>query len=260
MAKELPRVGLILGPGGMKTFAEIGVLRELMRAKVPIRAIVGLEWGAVIGSLYAQQGQANEAEWKSFKLKETDLPDGSGGFLSSGLKSEAVGTLGEFFDIVYGSAEIENGKVDFACPAYWSKTDQFGFMSRGPVKTALRACLPYPPMIAENAGVRAAPNSVEEASNYLRSRGANLVILVNVLGQGEFLPAKIAAAQPSDNLLWSEIRRELMRPHTNFVQFTINVNTSGHPITDYAGRRQLLEIGAKASLDVINRLSSQYGF
>lgn len=256
--KELPKVGLILGPGGMKSYAHIGVLKELARARVPIHAVAGLEWGAVIGALYASQGQVNDAEWKAFKLKETDLPDQGGGFLSSRGKPESVTSLNEFLDTAFGNSTIERGRVEFGCPAYWSKQDRFGWMNKGQVREAMRACLPYPPFYTDNGGVYASPFSVDEAAAYLRSRGANLIILVNVLAQGEILPAKLEDS--NSRLLWSEIRRELMRAKSPNVHFVINVNTSGHPVTDYNGRRALMESGVKASADVVNKMVNQYGF
>jgi NTE family protein len=257
--KEMPRVGLILGPGGMKAFAHIGVLREFAKARIPVYAVAGLEWGAVIGALYAQAGQANDAEWKAMKLREQDLP-GEGGFLSSRSKPQSIGMLNEFLETAFGGAKIESSKELFACPAYWSKVDRFGWMSTGTVKDAMRACLPYPPLFSDNAGVMAAPFAVDEAAAYLRSRGANLIVLVNVLAQGEFLPSKMLGDQLSDNILWSEIRRELMRAKPPVVHYVINVNTSGHPVTDFAGRRALMDVGAKAAADTVNKMVTQYGF
>lgn len=52
-AGERPRVGLVLGGGGARGFAHIGVLRVLEDAGVPIDIIVGTSMGAVVGGLYA---------------------------------------------------------------------------------------------------------------------------------------------------------------------------------------------------------------
>ncbi len=252
-------MGVILGPGSLKAYAHIGALREFARARIPIHAITGLEWGALIGGLYAQQGQVNDAEWKAFKLKESDLPN-EGGFLSSRLKPESIGVMQGFIDSTFGNTSIERSKVEFGCPAFWSKQDRFGWMSKGPYKDAMRACLPYPPFFTDNGGVFAAPFSVEEAAAHLRARGANLIVLVNVLGQGEILSSRMASELSSDNLLWSEIRREMLRAKSPSVHFVINVNTSGHPITDFGGRRALMDAGAKSAADVVNKMVSQYGF
>lgn len=48
-----PRVGLVLGGGGARGFAHLGVLEELERLRVPISCIAGTSAGALIGGLYA---------------------------------------------------------------------------------------------------------------------------------------------------------------------------------------------------------------
>ena len=52
-SRERPRIGLVLGGGGARGAAHIGVLRELERLRVPVHAIAGTSMGAVIGGLYA---------------------------------------------------------------------------------------------------------------------------------------------------------------------------------------------------------------
>ena len=257
LSKELPKVGLILGPGGMKTFAQIGVLRELAKARIPIHAVAGLEWGAVIGGLYSMQGQVNDVEWRSFKLRDTDLPQS--GFLSSRAKAQSITTLNEFLETAFSSSTIDKAKIDFGCPAYWSKQDRFGWMAKGAYKDAMRACLPYPPNYTDNGGVVAAPMSVAESVSWLRARGANLIVLVDVLSQGEALPAKMGGDEWAENLLWSEIRREMQRSKA-LVNHVIVVNTNGHPINDINGRRALMEAGSKSASDVVGKMATQYGF
>jgi NTE family protein len=255
--KELPKVGVILGPGGMKAYAHIGVLRELARARIPVHAIVGMEWGGVMAGIYSLQGQVNEVEWKAFKLREADMP--GTGFLSSRIQPQAVTGLNEFFETAFGSSTIERAKVEFACPAYWSRQEKFGHMAKGPYKDAMRVCLPYPPLYSSHGGVWASPMSVEEGAAWLRSRGANLIVVVNVLAQGEIFPARLAGEHAVEQLLWSEVRREMQKAKS-VANHVIQVNTTGHPITDFAGRRALMEAGSKSASDVVNKLVDQYGF
>ena len=60
--KTRPKVGLVLGGGGAKGAAAIGVLRELERAKIPIDYIAGTSIGAIIGGLYAQGYRADDLD------------------------------------------------------------------------------------------------------------------------------------------------------------------------------------------------------
>jgi NTE family protein len=82
-ANGRPRIGLVLGGGGAKGFAHIGVIAELERRHIPIDAIAGTSMGAVVGSMYATGNDANEInaiargiDWQTIfsdELKRSDL-------------------------------------------------------------------------------------------------------------------------------------------------------------------------------------------
>ena len=57
---ERLRIGLVLGGGGARGAAHIGVLQELERLQVPIDAIAGTSMGAIVGGLYASGMSAAE--------------------------------------------------------------------------------------------------------------------------------------------------------------------------------------------------------
>ena len=59
---ERLRIGLVLGGGGARGAAHVGVLRELERMRVPIDAIAGTSMGAIIGGLYASGMSSDELE------------------------------------------------------------------------------------------------------------------------------------------------------------------------------------------------------
>ena len=60
--KTRPKVGLVLGGGGAKGAAAIGILKELEREKIPVDYIAGTSIGAIIGGLYAQGYRAEDLE------------------------------------------------------------------------------------------------------------------------------------------------------------------------------------------------------
>ena len=47
------RVGLVLGGGGSRGIAHIGVLQVLVRERIPIDLIVGTSMGGIVGVLFA---------------------------------------------------------------------------------------------------------------------------------------------------------------------------------------------------------------
>jgi NTE family protein len=68
-----PRIGLVLGGGGAKGAAHIGVLKVLDELRVPVDCIAGTSMGAVVGSLYASGMSADEIEKTMMALDWADL-------------------------------------------------------------------------------------------------------------------------------------------------------------------------------------------
>jgi NTE family protein len=258
LQKEPPRVGLILGAGGMKAFAHVGVLKEFARARIPIASVAGLEWGAAMAGIYALQAQANEVEWKSFRLRENELPSSS--FFGGNAKAQPVAILRDFLDVAFGRAALERNRVDFGCPAFSPKSEKLLWLNRGSARDAVARCLAYPPFYVDAGGWIGSPFAIEEAAAYLRSRGANFVVFVNPLAQGELLPEKLQAEDYSDSVLWAEIRRHASRPQIAGVNVIIPVAAQGIRVTDFEARKQMMDLGAKAASEVVNKLVSKYGF
>ncbi|MDA8239360.1 MAG: patatin-like phospholipase family protein [Nitrospiraceae bacterium] len=59
---QRPKIGLVLGGGGAKGVAHIGVLKVLEEQKIPIDYIAGTSMGAIVGALYASGLSAEELE------------------------------------------------------------------------------------------------------------------------------------------------------------------------------------------------------
>ena len=49
-----PRIGVVLGGGGARGFAHLGVLQELEKLHIPIACIAGTSAGALIGGMDAR--------------------------------------------------------------------------------------------------------------------------------------------------------------------------------------------------------------
>ncbi|MBL8264732.1 patatin-like phospholipase family protein, partial [Steroidobacter sp.] len=59
---ESERIGLVLGGGGARGAAHIGVLKVLERERIPIHAITGTSVGSIVGGLYAAGYSPDEIE------------------------------------------------------------------------------------------------------------------------------------------------------------------------------------------------------
>jgi NTE family protein len=153
--KKTPKVGIILGPGGMRTFAHVGVLKEFARAKIPVEAITGLEWGAMFAGIYAQQGQVNDLEWKALQLKETEIPGKA--WLSARVKPESISIMNSYMNNSFGSTLLEKAKIPFSCPTAHLHQDKVSWLARGSMRDAMTKCVPYLPFFTDNNGYLASP-------------------------------------------------------------------------------------------------------
>lgn len=71
MAETAPRIGLVLGGGGARGFAHLGVLEMMERLKIPISCIAGTSAGALVGGTYAS-GMSLESMKSNFADQDWD--------------------------------------------------------------------------------------------------------------------------------------------------------------------------------------------
>lgn len=82
----LRKLGLVLGGGGLKGLAHIGVLQVLMENRIPVTSISATSSGSIIAALYAAGMSPYEMERIILKTKPQDYLDYNiGGLLKYGL-------------------------------------------------------------------------------------------------------------------------------------------------------------------------------
>ena len=70
---ERPSIGLVLGGGGARGAAHIGVIRKLEELNIPVDYVAGTSMGALVGALYATGMNADELEQTIGSLDWDDL-------------------------------------------------------------------------------------------------------------------------------------------------------------------------------------------
>jgi NTE family protein len=70
-----PRIALVLGGGGARGYAHLGVIKTLSKAGIPIDLIVGTSAGSIVGALYADNADPQLAERTMRQAKFFDLAD-----------------------------------------------------------------------------------------------------------------------------------------------------------------------------------------
>lgn len=80
-AEDRPVVGLVLGGGGAKGLAHVGVLQVLEELQVPVDLVVGTSMGAIAGGLYVQGTSAEDladivlaTDWQTLFMDSSNRP------------------------------------------------------------------------------------------------------------------------------------------------------------------------------------------
>jgi NTE family protein/lysophospholipid hydrolase len=145
-------IGVVLGGGGARGLAHIGIIRALTEAGVPIDMIGGTSIGAAISALYAMGLQykhilrLNKKIWIDSKpFSDYTLPIMS---LIKGRKFEHVAQM------VYGDTPIEDLWVNYFCVSTNLTTTEVVIHREGALAKALRATASLPgiavPLISGN--------------------------------------------------------------------------------------------------------------
>ena len=164
------KLGLALGSGGDRGFAHIGVIKSLVKNKIPIDFIAGSSIGAIIGGLYAATGDIEEVEriansisFKKF-LKSLFLRSPHGNNLW-----DKKFTL--FFKNIVGDIKIEELKIPFCAVGSNLLTGKIVKMNSGSLITAMEASSAIPLVV----------NPVKIDDNYIFDGGMITPIPVEVV-------------------------------------------------------------------------------
>lgn len=135
-------VSLVLGSGGARGLAHIGVIRALEKAGLEIRHIAGSSMGAVVGGIHAAGRLDTYEDWVR-SLEQSDvlsLVDWtfSGGGLIRGRK-----IIDKLADLI-GRYDIEDLDIDFTAVAVDLDLGREVWLDRGPLFDAIRASIAIP--------------------------------------------------------------------------------------------------------------------
>lgn len=181
------KIAVVLGGGGAKGLAHVGVLEELTAAGIKPDLIVGCSAGAIVGALYADDSDLMRIKQLLLKIGRNDLVDISLINLPYALSNGIA--LKKFLQENLKAKTFEQLRIPFATVATNLKTGQLTTFSTGNLEQAIRASAAFPsvflPVNIHNNyfvdGGVANTVPVEVA----RKMGADFVIAVNL---GDQLP------------------------------------------------------------------------
>ncbi len=143
MSQPDHHISLVLGGGGARGFAHIGVIKCLEEHSVPVDSIVGTSIGAIVGGAYACGLSGAEMEriaqsLDSFTMLKTLLP----GLSSTGLVHHD--NISKFLVDIVGRRRIEDLPVKFRAVATDLLTGEEFVFDKGPLVDAIIASIALP--------------------------------------------------------------------------------------------------------------------
>lgn len=235
-------VSLVLGGGGARGLAHIGVIEELTRNGLEIRAVAGTSMGALIGGIYAMGKLDVYTRWvtqlqRSDVFRLLDLSVGRNGLIKG---DRIIGVL----KAMIGDANIEDLPLHFTAVATDLETEQEQWFSDGPLFDAIRASISIPTIFTPHR---------YRGREYLDGSLVNPVPVAAAQGDQTDLTIAVSLSGRPDAAMMADI-----------VQAEKQRNQQGRPRTAYQWRilqfidefRHHLEVpvpGTLGILDIVNK-------
>lgn len=182
MAKKRKKVGLVLSSGAIRGLAHVGVIKELVKAGIPIDYIAGTSIGAWVGACFASNQNTETLEDQTLGYRKKKFlaflePTLKGG-LVKGKKMQKL--LIEFL----GDITFEDLHVPLTVVATDMIASSAYYMKQGPLIPALRASMSIPILFqpVEMNGTLLLDGGLTNPLpvQAVRDMGADIVIAVNV--------------------------------------------------------------------------------
>jgi len=278
-----PKIGLVLGGGGAKGAAHIGVLKVLEELRIPVDYIAGTSMGAVVGSLYASGASAAECErvlttvdWNdlfkddpprdeiSFRRKQEDftyMAKGAMGVKNDGIhlpKAFVAGQkIGVFFETLFmpvaGITDFDRLPIPYRAVASDLETGEIVVLANGRLADAARASMSvpglFPPTELNGRYLLDGGIVMNLPVDIVRKMGADIIIAVDVgqpLPKRDKLTSSIqVAGQMIDIMMQANVR--VQKESLGEKDIFINPELGDLGSTDFQKGKEAADLGEKAA-------------
>lgn len=247
---EKPVIALVLGSGGNRGFAHIGVIKALEANHIHVDIIVGTSAGSVVGALYAGGYNGDELEQIALNLDHEHLD----GYTISKRGYISGERLQDFIDRELKNRSIEQLNKPFVAVATQLRTGNAVAFNHGNTGKAVRASssIPgvyYPVKIGEEEyvdGDLKSPVPVGVA----REMGADIVIAVDISRH----PKDYPILQDIIDILKQSLRimrQSILEHELESAQIVVRPVIGKIPKMDVAGKLSIIKTGEDAALTAI---------
>ncbi|MEQ9561934.1 MAG: patatin-like phospholipase family protein, partial [Woeseiaceae bacterium] len=288
---ERLRVGLVLGGGGARGAAHIGVLRELERLQIPIDAVAGTSMGAIVGGLYAAgmtpaelENLVESIDWEDafrdtpqrknrpYRRKQDDdqfpirlelgLRDGEMQIPLGFIQGQKLGLiLRENTLPVAMIDDFDRLPTPFRAVASDIRTGEAYVMSKGDLATAMRASMAVPgafaPVVLDGRTLVDGGLVGNVPVSVMREMDVDVIIAVDVEFPLYDAEQMTSAIDVTAQMLTILIRKETLRQLESLGNddFIIRPELGDYGSTNFAGISQTIEPGAAATRLQTDRLA-----
>lgn len=260
---ENVKVALVLGGGGSKGIAHVGVIDVLKENNIPIDLIVGSSAGSAVGAIYADNKNVNKTREILFQAESKELLDFSFMELMKTFYTPTAPVLGQAYEnFIFdnlSAKQFHELKIPLVVVTVDSQTGEKVIISSGPIAPAVRASSAVPPVIAPvslyhkrlfDGGV-VEPVPVITAKKY----SPELIIAVDITG----FPEKI---EPQNSMelaykAFSISYYELSRLQASLADINIHPDLSGYGMFEDHRKEELYELGKKAALAKLPKIKKK---
>ena len=250
-----PKVALVLGSGGPRGFAHIGVLKVLEENGLKPDLVIGSSVGAMVGALYAAGVKADELERMAHKLNVMEFFEFKmvGGGLSSGAGIQA------YVNEKVGNRPIEALPTKFAAAATRVSDHKLVLFNHGDTGLAVRASSASPGQfepvrVGDQAyvdGDEASPVPIRAA----KALGADVVIAIDVSAYLDDTPEGVPEAWKVKD----ERRAKQIREEAQQADVLLHPNIGYYAGHDAAYRKRVIEAAERYTREQLPRIKELLG-
>ncbi len=248
---ERPRIGLVLGGGGLRGFAHVGALRALEEAGIRPDIVVGTSAGSVVGAAYASGLSVARIEQAALEVKVASLLDftwRSGGIIEGNHLAGWVGS-------VTGGMPIESFPIRFAAVATDLQSGQPLLIDTGSAGRAIQASSAVPGV---NVPVAYAQGHLIDGGitslvpvRFARAMGADVVIAIDIYCRsprvaGMSIPSVIGQVMQTQSCL-------VAAPEMAEADLLIAPITAAPGMSAQAEKERSIEAGYQAAREALRR-------
>jgi NTE family protein len=225
-----PLVGLVLGAGGARGFAHVGVIKALEAGGIEADVVVGASSGALVASFYAGGMNAADLEALALAVEDSDIFD----FTLFGPGRVQGLRLQQFVNETLRGRRIEALAKPFAAVAAEQGSGRMAVFNRGNTGVAVRASASVPslfwPVLINGRTYVDGGVASRVPAGLARRMGADVVIAVDI------------SRRPADD---AEAADVVIRPRTTRSR-----------MNDFQHRRKNIDAGEAAAREALEAIRS----